>query len=863
MSVDELMQRAYALPYGEARTVLTEEAVRRAEETGDRELVFRARMELGTAYQYGGEPIKTFTTFSRCLADFDAAPGEVGEHAEHHLLWQFKWIVHSMTLFPEVPLDRTRAVLDDMERRYRLGGHSLQAVHARRTRVAQHLGDEAEADRWYGLWHATPRDRLSDCAGCDPSAKADYLAWRRRDDDALAVAEPILSEELSCTEQPADILTTLLPVYLRLGRLEEARVAHLRAYRQIRTQLSELGTIGEHVEFCARTGNEARGLEIVQRHVAWLDRAPSPHAAMRFAASAALLLGRVDGAHPLTRRPGEKTTAGALREELAARAAELAGRFDARNGTPRQGEIIREILDAEPYVAHLPLTGDRPAPQRRPEPVVPDLAPVQDLGAALELADAHWKAREMAAALAAWARYDELEAAGAEPTMHQRACRLDGQGIEWLSRGEPAAAAASWESAIALFEVMGDSERLHSVRGRLGMLLFQEGDDEKGTALMEEAVAYLDEHAADADRAQAARLRLASARLAQQRPADALGLLDGADGAAVLLLRGKALLELDKIAEAMDVLRECRAAAEDEETMAEASLLLGQLHARHPDGDRAEALPALDDAVAHASGPFRTIAHAERGSLLLALDRPADAAADLAEAVAGYTALGAAPQATHARVELAAAYYGTGRHLEAAEVAEQALPDLPALGDPDTERRGRLIVAHAQRELGEPQAADSFAALAEAEEHPAGKGSFLELAAEVLTRLDKDEEAAERFAEAAARFAEGGDPYGAVRALRRGAMCRWWSHQPDEAMNQIARARTALDDLPRDNGPALTWETALVDYDNARLLANAGDLAEALELVDRAIAGFTSLGEDGAVQEASGLRENLREALEG
>ena len=79
--VRELMARAYELPYGEARTLLTEEALRHAEASGDESLALQVRMGLTTAYHYGGEIAKTFTTFSRCLADFDRIGEAVGDGA--------------------------------------------------------------------------------------------------------------------------------------------------------------------------------------------------------------------------------------------------------------------------------------------------------------------------------------------------------------------------------------------------------------------------------------------------------------------------------------------------------------------------------------------------------------------------------------------------------------------------------------------------------------------------------------------------------------------------------------------------------------------------------------------------------------
>src|SRR5690606_35964307 len=124
-----------------------------------------------------------------------------------------------------------------------------------------------------------------------------------RHEEAVALGDPVLSGQLTCSEQPQSMLTTLMVPYLRTGRLEQARDAHRRAYRLERSQLADLASIADHIEFCARTGNEARALEMVERHLGWLDRAPSPWAAMMFAASAALALGRAQD-----RRPDDELT---------------------------------------------------------------------------------------------------------------------------------------------------------------------------------------------------------------------------------------------------------------------------------------------------------------------------------------------------------------------------------------------------------------------------------------------------------------------------------------------------------------------------------------------------------------------------
>jgi len=287
----QLLHQATHLPYGPGQIALVEQVITRADALGLPELSFAARMRGTEAYYFGGEPVRAFPTFAWCLAEYDRDPQRYAEH-ERTLLWHFKHMVSAMTEFPEISLERTYAVLDDMQRRWTETGHSLQAVYAYRHEVAVHIGDLAAAQEYYLQWCAAPRDDLSDCAACDTASKADWLVLCGQDEEAVAVGESVLSGQVDCTAQPQGVLTTLMFPYLRTGRLDQARDAHRRAYRRQRSHLADLAAIAHHIEFCARTGNEARAVEMVERHLGWLDLAPSPWDAMVFAAVAALALRR-------------------------------------------------------------------------------------------------------------------------------------------------------------------------------------------------------------------------------------------------------------------------------------------------------------------------------------------------------------------------------------------------------------------------------------------------------------------------------------------------------------------------------------------------------------------------------------------
>jgi tetratricopeptide (TPR) repeat protein len=389
----ELLDQARNMTPGPGQVALIERVIAHADAQQLTDLSFVARMDATPSYVNVGEPTKALVTFAWCISEFDRNPTRY-ESLYLDLLWHFKYAVGTLTSSPEVPLDRTYEVLDDMQRRWTETGHSLHAVYSQRHRIARHIGDFDTAAQYYELWCAAPRDDLSDCGGCDPEMKAYWLKLIGRDEEAIAVGSNVLSGEWTCSRQPQDMLATLMVPYVRTGRLDQARDAHRRAYLAHRSRVADMAEVAHHIEFCARTGNEARALEMVERHLAWLDRSPSAWDTMMFAASAALALRRAQARRPddeitLLRpatdgQPAQPVSATALATQLEAQATEVSARFDRRNGTDHVGQQVRAILDGEPWIDYLPLsptarrttlvsTPDAPAatPAERAEPAGP------------------------------------------------------------------------------------------------------------------------------------------------------------------------------------------------------------------------------------------------------------------------------------------------------------------------------------------------------------------------------------------------------------------------------------------------------------------------------------------------------------
>ncbi|WP_380282743.1 hypothetical protein [Kitasatospora purpeofusca] len=368
----ELFRSTHGMPDGAARFAALEEVIRHADALGLVEFAFDVRMAATSVFQHSWAPARAFLTFSWCLAAYDREPERFDGGHEHTLLWQLKWMISSVHQFPEIPLGRAADLLDDMERRYRRGGHSLHAVLQHRGLLAEATGDLARAQEHYEQMALTRRDSLSDCSGCVPSSQVRTLVALGRDEEAIRLGEP--ARRSGCTEQPQWINSELLLPYLRTGRGEQAAEAHRVAYRRIRDSPAHLGELASNLLFCAHSGNPGRGLDLIERHLGWLERARTPLAAMEFAAAAVAVLSALeaggDGALLLRfptvegrRRPDTPVTD--LAAELRAHVLGLAARFDERNGNDYQSTRMGEWTAAGPIGEPVPLAGCGTDPRSR------------------------------------------------------------------------------------------------------------------------------------------------------------------------------------------------------------------------------------------------------------------------------------------------------------------------------------------------------------------------------------------------------------------------------------------------------------------------------------------------------------------
>lgn len=478
-NTDELyqaLQENDRRPYGRTRTVTAEELVDAAEQFDEPRPLVHALLELQEAYTYGSEPRKSPVVFARLLNLFDEQPDVFDDRLRHLLFWRFKWVGHALRQLPEVPLTGLRQWLTEMRDRYEKADLGLQPYYGQAYQLAAHVGEGTTLA--YELWASRTRTQLSDCEACEICERALYHLMEGDDERALSVWEPVLAGKESCQEEPARSVSYALLPLLRTGRTDRARELHLAGYRGCRRNPSMSQEVGRHLEFCALTGNEARGLELLAENRIMFDEVDSPLDQLGFLTGAEVLLQRVEslghGELPAAGYAGRTWRVADLRAEVRRRADDLAARFDARNGTTAHADRRRARLDRAPLVDTLELTlRARALDDVAPAAATPAAAPTSRTAAAVpdELPELIIHARALDEqghpdAQACWARLRTLVAArdythpddpAVGPLVRLRADLLAEEASRAGDKDEFTVAADLHEDAAALYDDAGEA----------------------------------------------------------------------------------------------------------------------------------------------------------------------------------------------------------------------------------------------------------------------------------------------------------------------------------------------------------------------------------------------------------------------
>jgi hypothetical protein len=339
--LDDLMERAFALPTGAAQTELLSQAVRLSDALGDLDIGFRVRILLIDSTDWG-RPDIGLVAFSWCLAQYDRDP-ERFEDWQDGLLWRYKGILTDLRHFPQIPRTRIEQAFEDFRARLEQAGEPPTTYDECWLRYCMASGHREAANKTFQVFKKRSGATGMDCRACQLQREVEYAVFVGDDAGAVKHAQTLLSPRSPrCNRVPHVTHAELLLPLLRLGDTEGAAQHHLE-YRKIMKDRAFGFVTAQHLEYLGYLGDLGAGLKLLERHLGWaydtfdlaerfeLLRATLPllvrlrakcEQSIKLRLERSVPFWRGDGLYPLADF-GEQ-----IRTDLQA----LAAQFDARNG---------------------------------------------------------------------------------------------------------------------------------------------------------------------------------------------------------------------------------------------------------------------------------------------------------------------------------------------------------------------------------------------------------------------------------------------------------------------------------------------------------------------------------------------------
>ncbi|WP_158842871.1 hypothetical protein [Saccharothrix deserti] len=845
---------AYHMPEGMARHEALERAARAADALDHLPLAVSCRIALiRSAYDLGRYDLM-LAPFAWCGTAEQRDPTAFDEWETHSFDWAHKWIVSGLIADPRFTLEQIGSFVDQLAARYQRLGYSMQPVHGARADLAAHVGDDEAYREHFARYLAMDRGPMSDCEACVIEEQAGHLIRQGRHAEAVAHAEHQLAQDTGCATQPQGILTTLTPAFVELGDVDRARQAHVVAYRLVRDDMVG-GYLDDHLEFCARSGNVRRGVELLRGHLHRVHHSTSPSRAMHFAAGAALLLSRVSPDEEFAvPRDGRTTVMSApeLRAVLEAQALEIAARFDRRNGTDAVSSRIRQTL-AAPDTIPVPLAVPIASP---PAPALEAFEAVEEepvaVGDPVELAERMCEAFDRGEFMLGMRLLrslpEDMDSLLPERLGALVAARRAIVGGHVRPKDE---VLAELDVAIERLAECGEYDLANRYRARGAGLRAEEGGLEECTAVARTCLAeaevagtpytrvltrlLLADLLADGEEFDEQGALVAEALELARAEVPELASRARCDRAQHLATTG----QLDEAhTEVVDILASDPPAS----VRFDALRLLLKLQTVRGDEEAVRTAAEFVDSFSTPRGPWTAETHRQRVASVERLGLEAEHLAELRDAVTAGHEVGVPDDVAKACYALAGGYLKSGRLVEAAEALEEAVRVIEDGDvDPDVVVPVRYRLGQVCARLDETESARRHLEVALGmvpADEPWRRAMVLDVLAGVLRRLDQPLEAASAY---------------------QGAAAAWQSvSEFAEAAGSLVEAAAAL-----PNEEAAECATTLTAAEE--LLSSVEDLDHRTHLTARiaAIRAFlhTQAGEHAAAMEQNGIAEELAAQL--
>ncbi len=287
--IDEILESYEDLEYYE-QIPLLEEAVTIADQLASVDLAWEMRMELLAACVFGGAPEKAIMQFAWLESTSENNPDRFpASHSNGRwleatdLLWAYKWVLAELPGFAQVSRVHIEATLERMRTQYTRHQQSLRPYWMACIRNHIAFGDGRPAvQQALENFRTAPRDVYADCYACELNFLVETHLFLDEVDNALRVAQPLISGEEHCAEVPHLTYAALTIPTWRAGMKDQARLFHQRAYDLCQHNPDFLVAIATLIGFRLLEEDWKGAAALFEAHVSWAENTRSMERKLQF-----------------------------------------------------------------------------------------------------------------------------------------------------------------------------------------------------------------------------------------------------------------------------------------------------------------------------------------------------------------------------------------------------------------------------------------------------------------------------------------------------------------------------------------------------------------------------------------------------
>ncbi|MBQ6042255.1 MAG: hypothetical protein K5705_04250 [Oscillospiraceae bacterium] len=331
----EQLQEAYrALQSGDPRMRAIRAAITEAERAQDDASALMFHHDLIHESVFSGDRYQALVDFPQYLAILQRNP-ELDAEWNRDTLWMYKWIVEAATEFYQIEKKQVLRWFSDFRRDLLKNGYSLRSWYEKRAIFYQYC-DRAKMRMDYADFLDAPKDSMCDGRTTDLDSQVRFELQTGNLEKALKAADEIFKNHLRTEEVPCKTYYSLLADAMKRGDMEAA-AQYAKPLKQLctgrRFQLEPIGMMlcyyacvnpEEGLAFYA----ENRSLREGSRNpflCFWFDRGAAR--VLYAAAEAGLSMKEMNGTELLPEQLNARA------DELLENCRQIAGKFDARNGS--------------------------------------------------------------------------------------------------------------------------------------------------------------------------------------------------------------------------------------------------------------------------------------------------------------------------------------------------------------------------------------------------------------------------------------------------------------------------------------------------------------------------------------------------